>query len=77
MADPNPFEDVERAVAKIVESQLETVRELDGMEADVTAWEAEFLDSVIKQLGAKTPLSQKQIEIVRRMCESYDVECDL
>jgi hypothetical protein len=77
VADPNPFDDVERAVAKIIESQLETVRELDGMQADVTTWEAEFLDSVLKQLAAKTPLSQKQIEVVRRMCDTYDVGCDL
>lgn len=77
MADPNPFDDIERAVAKLVETQLETVRALDGMQADVSAWEAEFLDSVLKQLGAKTPLSQKQIEVVRRMAEQYDIECDL
>jgi glutamate formiminotransferase len=77
-ADPsNPFEDVERAVAEMIESQLDTVKELDAMEVDVTEWEANFLESVLTQLGAKRALSQAQIEIVRRMCSQYDVECDL
>lgn len=78
VADPNPFEDVERAVAKIVASQLETVRELDGMEKDVTEWEANFLNDVLFQLeNQKRPLTQKQIEVVRRMAEQYDIGCDL
>lgn len=75
--EPNPFEDVERAVDKIVQSHLEIVRDLDRMEVDVTPWEASFLDNVLKQLEKKTPLSQGQIDIVRRMAEQYDIECDL
>lgn len=74
---PNPFEDVERAVAEMIQSQLDTVKELDAMDVDVTAWEAEFLESVLTQLVAKRALSQAQIEVVRRMCSHYDVECDL
>jgi len=77
MPDPNPFKDVERAVDRIVQSHLEIVRDLDRMEVDVTSWESEFLDSVLKQLEKRTPLSQKQIDIVRRMATQYDIECDL
>lgn len=77
MTETNPFEDVDRAIGEILAKQLETVRELDGLEADVTSWEAEFLETVLTQLLEKRALSQKQIEVVRRMCESYDVECDL
>ncbi len=78
MSDPtNPFEDVERAVAEAVQRQLDTITELDHMDVNVTEWEAEFIDSILKQLHAKRALSQGQIEIVRRMCEQYDVECDL
>ena len=77
MTDENPFEDVDRAISEIIEKQLETVKALDGMQADVTSWEADFLESVLVQLLDKRALSQKQIEVVRRMCESYDVECDL
>ncbi len=47
------------------------------MEVDVTSWEGEFLDSVLKQLEAKRPLTQKQIDVIHRMCDSYDVEFDL
>lgn len=74
---PNPFEDVERAVAEMIQSQLDTVSELDRMDVDVTAWEADFLQTVLNQLAAKRALSQGQIEVVRRMCSQYDVECDL
>ncbi len=77
MTDPNPFEDFDRAIGEIIEKQLETIKALDGMEADVTPWEAEFLETVLVQLSKKRALSQGQIEVVRRMCESYDVECDL
>jgi hypothetical protein len=77
MVDPNPFDDVDRAIGEIIVKQLDIVRELDGMEADVTSWESEFLDSVLKQLEAKRPLTQRQIDIVHRMCNSYDVEFDL
>jgi len=72
------FDDVEKAVEKIIESQLETIKELDDMDVDVTPWEADFLQGVMNQLRQeKRALSQGQIEIVRRMCNQYDVECDL
>ncbi len=77
MAEQNPFEDVERSIAEIIAKQLEIVKELDAMEVDVTSWEGEFLDSVLKQLEAKRPLTQKQIDVIHRMCDSYDVEFDL
>lgn len=77
MTDLNSFDDIDRAVGEIIAKQLEIVKELDGMEVDVTSWESEFLDSILKQLEAKRPLTQKQIDIVHRMCNSYDVEFDL
>jgi hypothetical protein len=73
----NPFEDVERAVAEAIVRQLELVRELDGLEVDVTPWEADFLNSVILQLeNEKRPLTQNQLDILHRMCEQYDIEFD-
>lgn len=76
--EANAFDDVERAVEKIIEIQLETIKELDEMDVDVTPWEADFLQGVMNQLRQeKRALSQGQIEIVRRMCSQYDVECDL
>jgi hypothetical protein len=77
MAEANPFGDIDRAFDETLKQQLELLKELDEMENDVTEWESSFLDSVLKQLEKKIPLSQKQIEIVRRMSEQYDVECDL
>lgn len=75
--EKNPFEDVERAFSEMIQSQLDTVLELDRMDISVTAWEAEFLESVFIQLAKKRALSQGQIEVVRRMCSQYDMECDL
>lgn len=78
MTEADSFDDVERAVEQIIKTQLETIRELDAMEVDVTPWEADFLQRVLTQLNdEKKALSQGQIDIVRRMCEQYDVECDL
>lgn len=73
----NPFEDVERAVAELVARQLELVKQIDEMDVDVTPWEADFLDSVLKQLQLKKPLSQNQLDVVHRLCQQYDIDCDL
>jgi len=74
----NPFEDIEKAIAEAIERQLELVRELDSMEVDVTAWEADFLQNVLTQLNKKRePLTQGQLDILRRMAHDYDIECDL
>jgi hypothetical protein len=78
MVDPNPFDDVDRAIGEIIVKQLETVKVLDGLEADLNTWECDFLQSVLDQLEKqRRSLTQKQIEVVRRLCEQYDVECDL
>jgi len=70
----NPFEDVERAIAEAIERQLELVTALDSMDVDVTPWEADFLDNVMKQLARKTPLSQAQLDVLHRMCNQYDFD---
>jgi hypothetical protein len=47
---------------------------LDGMGEDVNSWEAEFLDTILKQLReGKHGLSQKQIDVLNRMCDQYGV----
>lgn len=74
MVDTNPFEDVHRAIEEAVARQLEIVQELDQMEVEVTPWEAEFLDSVLKRLSAKTPLTQGQLDILHRMCNQYEID---
>ena len=60
----------------LVAKQLELVKELDRMDVDVTPWEASFLDSILKQLQAKQPLTQKQLEVVHRMADTYEIETD-
>lgn len=75
MTETNPFDDVERAVAAAISRQLELVKELDGMEVDVTPWEADFLSNVLRQLeDEKRPLTQGQLDVLHRMCEQYDIE---
>jgi hypothetical protein len=76
MTDPNPFDDVDRAIGELVAKQLELVRELDRMDVDVTSWEAGFLDSVLKQLEARTPLTTNQLAVVRKMIKTYEIETD-
>jgi hypothetical protein len=78
MSDQNPFGDIERAFTETLRAQLETVRELDGLEQDLNTWECSFLQDVLNQLEkSKRPLSQNQIEVVRRLCEDYNVDFDL
>ena len=70
----NPFDDVERTVSETIRRQLDQAEALDHMEdVDVTSWEAEFLDSVLKQLRAGRALSQKQIDVLNRMSSQYGV----
>ena len=73
MGEKNPFEDVAKAIEEAVARQLEIVQELDAMEVDVTPWEADFLDSVLKRLNSKIPLTQDQLEILHRMCNQYEI----
>lgn len=78
MSEPNPFEDVERAVAEIVAQHLEQVRAIDSADIDVSSWEAEFIHSVLQQLEQqKRPLTQKQMDVVRNMATRYEIDIDL
>jgi hypothetical protein len=72
--DAAGFDDIEKAVAEAIARQLEIVKELDGMEIDVTPWEADFLNGVLKQLDQKKPLNQTQLDILHRMCNQYEIE---
>ena len=76
MSETNPFEDVDRAIEALIEKQLDLVKELDHADVDVTSWEASFLDSILKQLEAKRPLTPKQLDVVQRMIKTYDIETD-
>jgi hypothetical protein len=73
--DAAGFDDVEKVVAEAITRQLELVRELDAMEIDVTAWEADFLQTVLNQLNdLRRPLTQTQLEILHRMCNQYEID---
>ena len=45
----------------------EALRRLDAMDCPVTDWEAQFLESALRQRR----LSLKQQAVVARMCEQY------
>jgi hypothetical protein len=46
-------------------------RELDSMDRDVTSWEANFLESVMKALRAGRALSDRQKEKLDEMWDKY------
>ena len=50
---------------------LELAQELDGMDRDVTHWEAGFLQNILNQLRAGTPLRQPQEAKLREIHEQY------
>lgn len=60
-------------------THLEMAQALDSMERDVTSWEADFIESVLKRLKAGRPLSPKQAESLEGMHRKYfaDDESDL
>lgn len=71
----NPFESIEQDEENERLKHLATAKALDELEVDVTSWESEFLDSILKQLlNEKRGLSQKQIDILNRMCGRYGIE---
>ena len=71
-----PFEDWEREGDEGErERQLEAVLALDGLDEDVTSWEASFLDSAIKRLrNSKLTLTPAMLAVVKSMCEKYEVD---
>lgn len=50
---------------------LEALQRLDSMSRAVSEWEATFLDSMLRQVKAGRPVSQKQRAVVQRMCAEY------
>jgi len=54
-----------------IREHLEMAEEIDRMERDVTSWEADFLDSILKRLRNKIPLTPKQAEVLEGMHEKY------
>lgn len=69
-----PFEEFDDA--DNVEHHLEMAEELDAMERDVSSWEAEFLESILKQLREARPLTPKQEDKLEEMYRNY-IELDL
>lgn len=47
---------------------IQLVRELEGIESGLTAWEMEFIESVSRQVEHR-PLSDRQREICERIAE--------
>jgi hypothetical protein len=50
---------------------LHALTSLDTMTRSVSAWEAEFLESVLRQMQQGRTLSPKQRAVITRMCEKY------
>lgn len=70
----NPFGDIEREAQEQRQKHLAMAEALDFLDEEVTSWEAEFLDTVLKQLHeGKRALTQKQIDVLNRMCDEYGV----
>lgn len=52
-------------------NHLEMAEELDGMERDVTSWEADFLEKILEILRFGLQLSPKQADTLEKMHERY------
>jgi len=50
---------------------LEMAVALDGMDRDVSSWEADFLESVLLRLNDGRPISPKQEAKLRELHERY------
>ena len=76
----NPFAEFDDAADAHVQEMTEHLcraEALDRMEQDVTSWEADFLNRILRQLREdRRPLSQPQIDTLNDMCSKYDVEID-
>lgn len=59
-----------------IEEALELAQELDGMERDVTSWEADFLSSILPRLREGHGLSEKQEKVLLGMKKKYLDEKD-
>jgi hypothetical protein len=51
-----------------MEAWREMAQRLDSQDTDVTPWEAEFLESLLRRRVAPTP---KQLAVLTRMVERY------
>ncbi len=67
------FEEIERAAAEGIKKHLATVEALDHMDASVDSYEAEFLDTALRQLRAGRGLTQRQVEFLNRMSDKYEI----
>ena len=52
-------------------THLEMAKAIDGMERDVTSWEADFLNSILDSLSFGLALTQKQAARLEEMYERY------
>ncbi len=53
------------------EEYLEMAQDLDGMDEDVTSWEANFLDSILTHLRNGGRLSPNRVNSLKDMYEKY------
>lgn len=53
------------------EEALDIAQELDGMDREVSSWEADFLSSVLPRLRDGRGLSEKQEAVLLKMEEKY------
>ena len=59
-----------------IQSCLEVAQKIDGLEQDVTSWEADYLDSILKRLRSGVKLTEKQFQVLEGMAEKYLPEED-
>ena len=53
-------ENIDKAVADLMDFQQ-----------DMTDWEYDFINDIVVRLGQRTPLSEKQVEAIRKMEGKY------
>lgn len=58
-------------MAPDIEEHLELAKELDGMEREISSWEVDFLENVLKRLRAGRSLSAKQQAALMEMHAKY------
>lgn len=77
MPAENPFGEIDRAFNEALQKHLALALDLDGMDEDVTSWEAGFLEDIIVRLrDKKIPLAQGQIDKLYEICDRYGVDRD-
>jgi hypothetical protein len=74
--DGNPFADLEAEMQETIErvdKYLDLARRLDEMDRDVTTWESDFLDRILRKLRSRLPPTGPEADVLDRMAEQYGI----